>query len=223
MTKKKLLLGLLVFAIGVMFTACGDKNSTSNTTTNNEDQFPKSWEDDNCEDCQRIYEGTLNIVDGELYLEAFGYQSGNSLGSGDNIFDVFLQEAILEPVGGLLVCGTKVFLTEAIAELAGIDNIDIECTQEDINLFDNGNTVSGDELDDSSPSARIRVTFENGEARRIDLLVQDAVRGEDDVESFYRERTDVFVNTEDTLLLQNADGRIRFGTTNGRLIGEFND
>ncbi len=217
MTKKNLTLGLLVFIVGVMITACGDKNNGGGATAD-ANEVPQSWDERSCEDCTRTYNGRFRIVDEDLYLQAFGHVSGNDIGFGGNdVFNSVLGQ-ILEPAAGVLVCGTQAFLTEAVANLFGIEDVDIECTTEDLDVF---GTVNDYEDIRSEYNARIRVRYEDGRADAIEMTIDSNIDGGDDQEIFYYERSNRFVNREDTLLLQNANGRVRLGTTGGRLIGEF--
>ncbi len=230
MTKKNLTLGLLVFIVGVALTACGSKSNTSNTSNPPAEEVPKDFENGaNCgsdQSCVQSSNGTLRILDKGLYLEAFGHRAGNDITfNGDNVFNNILQEvafAILEPAAGVAVCAGRIYLTEAIAELAGIDNVDIECTTEDLNLFDGVGSGGGfdQNIADNYP-ARLRIQYVNGRAEAVELTIDSNINGGDDQEVFRYDRPNVYVNDENSLLIQNDNGRIRFGTTNGRLIGEF--
>ena len=226
MNKRRIILGLMVFVFGLMMTACGDKKNTSNTTNNNTN-IPKSFEDNVCDDCVKTYNGTMRIHDKDLYLQAFNYRNGNDITfGGGTVFEQVLGNvaiSILEPVAGVAVCAGRIYLTEQIAKWLNIDNFEAECTTEDLDLFDNvGNGGFDDANVNSSYAARIRVRYQNGRAEAVELVVNDNLdNGNDSTEIFYYDRSNIFVNRENTLLLQNSSGSLRFGTTGGRLIGDF--
>ncbi len=220
MTKRNLILGLLVFMVGVLMAACGGSKGASGDTEVK--KVPDTWEDAKCDNCTRTFKGTFRISEDDLYMQAFGHEEEVDLSFGSGVFGQVFGEvvvAVTEPASDILVCGTKVFLTEAIAKIFNVDDVDVECSSDEVDIFTNSNY---EDLR-SSYDAHLYVRYDDGEADRIELAVHSDVDSGDDREVFYYESSNVFTNSEDTLYLTNSSSRVRLVTKGGRVIGEFRD
>jgi hypothetical protein len=232
MTKRNLTIGLLVFFLGVMMAACGGSKSNNNAapTTPQEENFPNDFQSENnaCQNCVRTFDGEFRVLDAGLYLEAFEYQTSGNISFGGGVFDQVLGE-VLNPAANVAVCAGQVFFTQAVAEFfanafgAG-NNFDAtsECTVSEIDFFGTGTVDNSFDLRDRYP-ARVRVQYQNGRAAFVELSIASDLANSPDQEIFRFDEGNVFINDSNTLLIQNANGRVRFGTTNGRVIGEFRD
>ncbi len=233
MLKRKLTLGLLVFMVGVLITACGSKKNDNSSKTNINNggdvvtNVPPTLEDNYCANCTRTIDGTFYLQDANLYLEAFGYSNstGNIFQNTGSVFQRILGEVaydVLEPAVGTIVCGSRIFLTKEIAKIFGVKDLDINCRTSDSEVFTDiiGGSNTDYQLSSSYP-AQLRVRYVNGRAEQVDIAVNTQLEGRADIEYFYYNQANIYLNQEQSLLLQNSDGRIRFGTSAGRVIGEF--
>lgn len=228
--KRSLTLGLIVFVVGAMLTACGSKNNTTNTTNNTTPPTALKGIDnssDGCTNCIKSFDGTFYLAsNADLYLQAFGHntQTDSTFFGGNTVFDQ-LANAVLQPVAGLVVCGAKTYLTTQIAKALKIDNVDVSCTQEDLNYFQNVSTNSSNQSAvASSYAARIRVHYNgSGQADQLELTINSNLgpNGADDVEYFNFQSTGLYVNNANTMSIVNTDGYVRLATINGQVIGEF--
>ncbi|MEM7646632.1 MAG: hypothetical protein AAF203_06975, partial [Pseudomonadota bacterium] len=144
---------------------------------------------------------------------------------GDTIFDRIFNEIASDTVQvgtGVAVCSGKIFFTELIADLANVDNLTTECDYTEVDIFDDFDNNNGSDELRSSYTATLQVRYVNSEADAVKLVVANVLNG-DDEEIFRFDRNNVFINNNNTLLLTNSSGRIRVGTTGGRVFGEFRD
>ena len=221
--KRKLTLGLMVFFVGVLITACGSDSNTTNTTNNNaavSDLLTKG----SCNDCIKDFNGKFVIQDDELYLEAFGLRSGSgliSLGNTNDGVRGILNQVLSNAannVFGRVVCEADTRLNSWISDLFN-DPEDHECT------FERDGDFFGDDDDDnnvrSSYNATLEIQYEDKKAEAVRLTVKSDLDDDDQQEAFYFDRSKVYINREGTLMVVDEGDKLRLKTIDGNRIGYF--
>ncbi len=178
--KNKVTLGLLIFFLGALMAACGGNESSNTPAATNNNNLPDNFDTGNygCSDsCERDYDGTFRITDADEYLETFGYE--NSSGSnlfGDGFFNQVLGEvatSIADPVMGAVRCGTEIYVTRGIAELFGIDDIDVECSIVDSEYsFMDGLNGNSQDIGTTRPRATAELAIYRNEVDAIRLTIR---------------------------------------------------
>lgn len=223
LNKRNLILGLLVFAIGVMLTACGGSGGGGAAATNKKD-IPDEWEDAKCRECTRTYKGKFRPVDDGLFLEAIGVEGTGVLGWGNTdtlwgrVFNNFADDFIA-PTTNLVYCVGIGALLEYVADKLEADDENISCSRDSADIFSNTN----DDRVKSSYNGWIKVTYEDYEAEKIEMFVDANIEREDFREVFYYEGGRDYENSEGTMRVLNTGGRVRLMDRGGRVIGEFRD
>ena len=233
MTKRKLLLGLMVFMFGVLMSACGDKNNTTNNAAADNKDFPVDWSRDKCDDCTRTYDGRFRILDEDLYLRAFDHRSslafdlGFELFPGDNLLSDTLNDGLntgistgLTGITGYLACEIATGIPRLIfSNLGGADVEREDCEVVGTDYIDG---LSNTDQLDSTYYSTVQVRYRRGEVDAIALRVEDVLGGDDAV-TFYRDSDNLFVSGNGELELTNSNGRLIVGQAGRRVIGEFSD
>ena len=226
--KRKLTLGLMVFFVGIMITACGSKNNTSNTTNNNDKVvgIPTDTQQ-GCNQSICSYNGNFVIDDENLYLQAFGYQSNSNI-FGDNTFNQVLGSlaiAAIDPNSDPVQCGREIFASLLIAEIIKAisdPNFDVEvgCSAISSSTFTNtfGSTPGGT-LNSNTYDSTLEVAYRNGEQYQLRLTVSTELGSKSII--FDRESANVFVSPETRTSLLNRNGIIELNSTGGQRIGRF--
>jgi len=230
--KRKLTLGLMVFFVGVLITACGSKNSGSPAAAPAEDKnTPTTFDDKVCTNSNNIcpINGSFIIADEALYLQAFGYQANTSNIFGNSFTQNVLGElavAVIDPDIDPIQCGKDIFTTLALAELFYAitgNNIDIEAeciTTSSISFNNTAGDTSGNTLNQTN-SAVLEVAYNGNQATHLQLTIQNQAMNQSDVKVFARNSSDVYVNSADNgLTIINRSGRIEL-IKDGRLVGVF--
>lgn len=208
--------------------ACGGKESSNNTpvATTNNDQVPDTFSDGNygcSSSCEREYNGRFRISNSDEYLDTFGH--GNSSSPfGDGFFQQILGEvaiSIANPVMGAVRCGTEIYVTQGIARLFGIDDVDIECSvvNNDYDITDSWNNNS-QQIGSTSPQAKVELAITNNNVQAIRVTIETDL-GTDQMVFTKTSNSNIFESTSNpNVLIYNRNGRLEL-VNGGVLIGYF--
>ena len=208
--------------------ACGGKESSNTPVATNNNNLPDNFGNSNygCSNsCEKDYSGTFRISDADEYLETFGYEnsSGNNL-FGDGFFNEILGEvavSIADPVMGAVKCGTEIYVTRGIAELFGIDDVDIECSvvDNDYSFMDNLNGNNQD-IGTTRPRATAELAISGNEVEAVRLTINSDL-GTDQMVFDVTNNKNIFESRRSSnILLYNRNGRLEL-VNSGRLVGYF--
>ncbi len=225
--KNKVTLGLLIFILGAFMAACGGKESSNNTPAAAPAPIPDTFTDTNygCSNsCEQDYSGTFRINNSDEYLNTFGYSNNGGSAFGDNFFQQILGEvafSIADPVMNAVRCGTQIYVTQGIARLFGIDDVDIECSviNDEYSLRDSfyGNTQ---DIGSTTPSATVELAIYQNQVEAIRLTIQSSL-GTDQMVFEGTSNGNIFESrTNSNILLYNRNGRLEL-VNSGVLVGYF--
>ena len=240
--KRKLTLGLLVFFVGVLITACGGDETASTTVTNN--NYPLDLRDvvpeciGHTNTCRRTVPSVLSITNTDLYLSVMGY-NGNYLSQTDIEIPVIdlhrgvdgLVDNGLDLATDLGNCFIRVGLTRALVEgIKAITGGEVSgsatCGISTNEVANADKRLRGSETLGSQYNAEVIFYYHRNELDRVYLKVHTPTEdGRDDEINFMpvsgrsylvNEGNDFM--TEGTLVLDLSGNRLRLRLANGNQV-----
>lgn len=235
--KRTFTLGLLVFFLGVMITACGSKKSsapaTSNTNTNTTNNYNNySQVPSDCSgQCSKDYSGTFTISNIDLYAAAFNYT-----GNGNGGYQIGVIEPILNSngsynsgflgslgytlVNGCLMPGIFAWLT---TRLTGADS-SAQCTIGNMSTTNvgTGTGQTGNTALSNRYNADLQVNYRNNALYSVVMMVRTGSNGGngDIAEFFPRANSNYLYNNTGNLALELTTSGINMHSQSG-LIGVY--
>ena len=209
--KRKLTLGLLVFFVGVLITACGSKNSS--TTTNNDkgntNIINPINQDASCKASGICtFTGTMTISNMDLYKQAFGYTNGNQSGVIDPIYqngqwntNGFFNSLIDTGAN----CAAQTGIAWILAQL-GVNNTSADCTvvYGDSSTTTNNGVFNVSQDINPSPAVNLQGNYSNSNLVSLGMAIRTGNNGGNgDTVEFYPENSNspeqVLYNQERTI------------------------
>lgn len=216
--KRTLTLGLLVFFVGVLMTACGSKSSSPAAPTNNTN-FDLNNQDPACMNSSSGCDlnATYQITDAQAYADTFGYSSNQDLtiepfynDQGSN-WGGFWDS--LRNVGGR--CGTSYLWARFWSRVTDSD-IDFECAVQ----VSNGTSsqLAAEQLA-SSYNSNMSVYYNNGRADRVDVHIPTGSNNGngDNVQFYYDEGDNAYYTNDRSIGLFPGNGVFSMRTPEGEI------
>ncbi len=147
--KQKITIGLLVFFLGILITACGSKkNNNDGDDPGDYGYFDEIRRPDDCNrNCSRSVSGVIHIEDKDEYANAFlpGLDSGWDYANHDdnrnrrridlrdlydhpeNVLDAFTDRFLNTIVNGVIDCGAGIMITKILEEIFNADDVRMQC------------------------------------------------------------------------------------------------
>lgn len=244
MKNNKLILGFLVFALGVLMVACGgSESSTANTSLppENTDISNSNFEQPYSGDEE--IRGTFVIEDFEAYAQAFGHSTGgNASFNGADPFDTSFQNFMGDAVRDAFTVYGTAQLSQLFCQgvdwfvgFGGSNNVSADCNAQTTLDFDwDGNAGSGvnANFDNFQSNLEAIIELEKDNTDRVEI-VDLRINAQQDFQSIDREEfsnqnsqsKNEFYNRNRTMVLVNTgQGRIDLyinDNNRGRLVGYF--
>jgi hypothetical protein len=221
MKTNKITLGLLVFFIGVMITACGSKKSASNTTTNNTaetvTQNPVNPINNNSS-CAASgicsSSGTYSVTNPQLYGQALGYTAAAT--NSGQIQPVYnnntwnLGGFFSSLIGSTANCAAQVGIARLLVQI-GVNSASADCTLAYGTSTSTSTDTSG--YPTGSYPVNLQANYSNSQFTSLAVIVRTGRNGGNgDVVEFYP--------SNDANYLYNNNRSIRLNTSGTQLIME---